>query len=323
MMAAVEIADLTIEYSSGGYVVRPISQLNLDVGDGKLVLLLGASGCGKTTLLSALASLLRPSAGTIRVGEREVTALSGRALTEYRRTGVGVVFQAFNLIPSLSALDNVALPMWITKTSPKEARRRATAALERVGLGDRLGHRPHQLSGGQAQRVAIARALVHDPPLVVADEPTAHLDYIQVESVVSLLRELAAPGRVVVIATHDERLLPIADRVVELTPRAVADTAASSLIELADGDVLFREGERGTRVFVVETGTIELRRELAGGGHDVLATPGPGTYFGELAPMFGLPRAATAVAVGPAVVASHPLASFKEHLGQRAAKAAP
>ncbi|MEO7398959.1 MAG: ATP-binding cassette domain-containing protein [Ilumatobacteraceae bacterium] len=316
-MTSVEVADLTIEYSSGGYVVRPISKLNLEVADGELVLLLGASGCGKTTLLSAMASLLRPSSGTIRVGTTDVTGLSGRELIEYRRTGVGVVFQAFNLIPSLTALDNVAMPMWITKTTGKESRRRAAAALDRVGLSERVGHFPRQLSGGQAQRVAIARALVHDPPLVVADEPTAHLDYIQVESVVNLLRELAAPGRVIVIATHDERLLPIADRVVELTPRAAADDASVSMVELIDGEVLFRQGEQGTRVYVVESGTIELRRDLAGGGHEVLASPGAGAYFGELAPMFGLPRAATAVAVGPTTVASHPLASFRARLGVR------
>ena len=316
-MAAVTVTDLTIEYSSGGYAVRPIAGLNLDVGDGELVLLLGASGCGKTTLLSALASLLRPTSGSIRVGQTEVVALTGRELTAYRRTGVGVVFQAFNLIPSLTALDNVAMPMWVTGTPARQARRRATEALERVGLGDRLQHRPQQLSGGQAQRVAIARALVHDPPLVLADEPTAHLDYIQVESVLTLLRQLAAPGRVIVIATHDERLLPIADHVVQLTPGAVADTAPARAVELADGEVLFHQGEAGTRIFVVEQGAVELRRTLTAGGYEVLATSGPGDYFGELAPTFGLPRAATAIAKGPTVLTSHSLASFRELLDTR------
>ncbi|MEY2431601.1 MAG: putative transport system ATP-binding protein [Acidimicrobiaceae bacterium] len=313
-MATVAISDLTIEYSSGGYAVRPIADLNLDIDDGELVLLLGASGCGKTTLLSALASLLKPAAGTIRVGDTLVTSLNGRELTSYRRRGVGVVFQAFNLIPSMNAVDNVALPLWASKTPAREARRRAATALERVGLGDRLRHRPDQLSGGQAQRVAIARALVHEPPLILADEPTAHLDYIQVESVLALLRELRGPGHVIVIATHDERLLPIADRVIELTPRAEIDTAPLEVIDLADGEVLFRQGDRGSRVYLVDRGAIELRRELVAGGYEVVATAAPGSYFGELAPMFGLPRAATAVAMGPTVVASHPLASFREHV---------
>jgi putative ABC transport system ATP-binding protein len=313
-MATVELTDLTIEYSRGGYVVRPITGMNLTIPDGSLVLLLGASGSGKTTLLSALASLLRPASGHIRVGDVEVTKLAGAALTQYRRTGVGVVFQSFNLIPSLTALDNVAMPMWTTGTRATQSRRRAAELLERVGLGERMKHRPGAMSGGQAQRVAIARALVHDPPLVLADEPTAHLDYIQVESVIALLRELAAPGRAVVIATHDDRLLPIADAVVELTPRPVADSAPTTTIELADGEVLFREGERGTRVYVVERGVIELRRELANGGEEVVARPGPGSYFGELAPMFGLPRSASAVAVGPTVVSSHPLADLRTRL---------
>ena len=223
MTAAVEVSKVTIEYASGREVVRPISELNLRIDDGELVLLLGASGCGKTSLLSALASLLRPASGSIRVRDTEVTELAGQALTAYRRTGVGVVFQAFNLIASLTALDNVALPMWTTRTSGKEAHRRAGVALERVGLGHRMQHRPHELSGGQAQRVAIARALVHDPPLVLADEPTAHLDSLQVESIIALLRDLAVPGRALVIATHDERLLAIADRVVHLSSQNLAE----------------------------------------------------------------------------------------------------
>jgi putative ABC transport system ATP-binding protein len=316
-MGAVTVSGLTLEYSSGGYAVAPINDLDLAIEDGKLVLLLGASGCGKTTLLSALASLLRPTRGSILVDSVDVTALSGRRLTEYRRTGVGVVYQGFNLIPSLTALDNVAMPMWITGTSGKEARRRAKAALERVELGDRLDHRPAELSGGQAQRVAIARALVHDPPLVLADEPTAHLDYIQVESVVRLLRELATPRRVIIVATHDERLLPIADRVIELTPRLRPDDSPPTPVELADGEILFHEGDRGARVYVVESGEIELRRRLSTGGSDVVARSGPGAYFGELAPMLGFPRSATAVAVGPTVVLSMPLASFRELLETR------
>jgi putative ABC transport system ATP-binding protein len=208
----IDIRDLTIEYASGGYIVRPIHDLDLQVASGELVLLLGASGSGKTTLLSALAAILRPMAGTIRVGDVEVTALRGAALTEYRRHRVGVVFQTFNLVPSLTARDNVQAPLWAARMPARQARARAEQLLARVGLRERLDHRPGDLSGGQQQRVAIARALAHDPPLVLADEPTAHLDYIQVEGVLRLLRELAEPGRIVMVATHDERLLSLADR---------------------------------------------------------------------------------------------------------------
>jgi putative ABC transport system ATP-binding protein len=311
VMTTLTTTDLTIEFSSGGYAVRPIDHLDLTVEDGQLALLLGASGCGKTTLLSAMASILTPTGGSIRVGDTDVTGLHGHALTAYRRAGVGIVFQAFNLVPSLTAWENVAMPLWAQRTSGKQAKERALALLAEVDLSDRAGHRPADLSGGQAQRVAIARALASDAPLVLADEPTAHLDYIQVEGVLQLLRRLAAPGRVVVVATHDDRLLPLADRVVELSPRAVPSSAPATSIELDDGEVLFRQGDPGDRVFVVERGAISLQRERADGGRERFDAPGPGDYFGELAPLFGFPRSATAVAVGPTTVRSLSVADFR------------
>src|SRR5207237_4963612 len=160
--------------------------------------------------------------GAFRLDDVEVTELSGDALTQYRRHRVGIVFQAFNLVPSLSALENVAAPLWAAGTNGREARRRAGEVPERVGIGDRVRHRPGDLSGGQQQRVAIARALAYEPPLLLADEPTAHLDYVQVDGVLRLLREVASPGRVVVVATHDERMIPLADRVVSSGPESTA-----------------------------------------------------------------------------------------------------
>jgi putative ABC transport system ATP-binding protein len=234
-MDGIDLCDLTIEYARGGYVVRPIDRLDLKVASGEVVLLLGASGCGKTTLLSALAAILRPTAGTIRVGDVEVTALRGAALTEYRRHRVGVVFQTFNLVPSLTALDNVQAPLWAARMPARQARARAERLLGRVGLSERLDHRPGDLSGGQLQRVAIARALAHDPPLVLADEPTAHLDYVQVKGVLRLLRGLAEPSRIVMVATHDERLLPLADRVVHLSQPAIGDSPVPERLESEPG----------------------------------------------------------------------------------------
>jgi putative ABC transport system ATP-binding protein len=316
-MADLDIRDLTIEYDSGGYVVRPIASLGLHVTDGQLVLLLGASGCGKTTLLSAMASILTPTSGTIHIGDTEITALKGAALTEFRRNGVGIVFQAFNLVPSLTALENVALPLWAAGVKGGAARRRATELLGRVGLSDRLSHRPADMSGGQLQRVAIARALASEPPLVLADEPTAHLDYIQVEGVLQLLRGLAAPGRVVVVATHDERLLPLADRVVELSPRAVAASGPPEPLKLDDGQELFHQGDPGDRVYVIDEGGIELRRERSSGDYEVIDVLGAGAYFGELAPVFGLPRSATAVAVGQTLVTACTVADFRRRVQGR------
>jgi putative ABC transport system ATP-binding protein len=155
-----------------------------------------------------------------------------------------------------------------------------------------------------------------DPPLVLADEPTAHLDYVQVDGVLRLLRELAAPGRVVIVSTHDERLLPLADRVVELTPRAPDATRPPERVELSAGQVLFRQGDAGDLVYEVDSGDVEIVRELAGGGEELLTvvSAGAGGYFGELAPMFGLRRSATAraAATGSAVVTGYTLRDFRE-----------
>jgi putative ABC transport system ATP-binding protein len=188
--------------------------------------------------------------------------------------------------------------------------------LGEVGLEDRMHHRPSDLSGGQQQRVAIARALALDPPLILADEPTAHLDYIQVDGVLRLLRDLASPGRIVIVATHDDRLLPLADRVLELTPRAAGDALPPDTVTLADGEVLFEQGDDGVRVYIVESGAVEIFRVLEDGGEERLAVIGPDNYFGELAPMFGLRRSAGARAVdGGAVVTGLSLRDFRERRG--------
>jgi len=313
-MVSLLVDDLTVTYKSGDYAVSPLDGFSMQVADGELALLLGPSGCGKTTLLSCLAGILRPTDGSVRVAGTEVTALEGEALTTYRRGTVGVVFQAFNLVPSLSALENVAAPLWGAGVSRAKAKARAAELLDRVDMGHRVSHKPGDLSGGQQQRVAIARALAHDPVLLLADEPTAHLDYLQVEGILSLLRSLAAPGRLVLVATHDDRMLPLADRVVDLTARA--DTGAvDPLVQLKAGQVLFRQGDRGDRVYVVETGELELLRERADGEHELLHVATRGEYFGELAPLLGFPRAATARARKRSRVRGYDVAEFRALVG--------
>jgi putative ABC transport system ATP-binding protein len=309
------IKDLTIEYSSGGYVVRPISNLSLEAGEGKLVLLLGASGCGKTTLLSVIAGLLTPASGSVRVVDTEVVGLSGSALTQYRRHTVGVVFQAFNLLPALTASENVAVPLRAAGWSKAKARARADELLATVDLSERAHHLPGDMSGGQQQRVAIARGLAHDPPVLLADEPTAHLDYLQVEGVIRLLRSLADSGRLVVVATHDDRLVPLADAIVNLTPRADTTEREPERVELAAGEVLFREGDHGDLVYVIDEGEVDLFRQRDDGSEELLDRALAGAYFGELAPMLGLPRSATARAVTPAVLTGYTLRSFRKHVG--------
>ena len=309
---------IAVEFRSGDYLVRPVDGLDFDVGGGELALLLGASGCGKTTLLSVLAAILRPVGGSAKLGATEITKLAGRALTEYRRHKVGIVFQSFNLIPSLTASENVQMPLRAAGHSGRAARKRADALLEQTGLADRRRHRPDDLSGGQKQRVAISRALALDPPLLLADEPTAHLDYIQVESVLKLLRSLAESGRIVVVATHDERMIPLADRVVAMSPRTLAREDETTPVELAAGQFLFRQGDPGDLIYTVEDGEIEIVRERADGLEEILARISPGDYFGELAPIFGTRRAAGARAVSAARVVGRSPAAFRRRTRGRA-----
>lgn len=314
-MGDLSIQNLVVEYYSGGYALRPINGLNLDVASGSLVILLGPSGCGKTTLLSCLGGILRPKSGTIKFDDVDITALDGKAMAQYRRDKVGIVFQAFNLVPSLTALENVMIPLRAAGMSRAASRKRATELLERVNLGDRIKHRPGDLSGGQQQRVAVARAIALDPPLILADEPTAHLDFIQVEEVLRLIRELADGDRVVVVATHDSRMLPMADRVVELTPDFADTNRSPELFELKAGVVLFEQSTMGELIYVVIEGEFDLVHELADGGEELIKVVGPGDYFGEMGVLFHMPRSATARARTDAKVMGYTAQAFRERLG--------
>jgi len=314
-MGDLSIQALVVEYSSGGYAVRPLDGFNLYVGAGSLVILLGPSGCGKTTLLSCLGGILRPQGGAIKFGDVDVTALDARGLSTYRRETVGIVFQAFNLVPSLSALENVMVPMHAAGIPRKEARKRAEALLTRVGLQDRMTHHPRDLSGGQQQRVAVARAIALDPPLVLADEPTAHLDFIQVEEVLRIIRELASGDRMVVVATHDSRILPLADRIVELVPEFASIDRPPETVSVEAGNLLFEQGTMGDLIYVVSDGELEIVRELAGGGEELLKVATPGDYFGEIGPLFHLPRSATVRARSDATVVGYTVKTFRERLG--------
>jgi len=309
------IQDVVVEYSSGGYAVRPINGLSLDVAAGSLVILLGPSGCGKTTLLSCLGGILRPKSGAIKFADVDVTALEGRALGKYRRNTVGIVFQAFNLVPSLTAIENVIVPMRAAGMSRASARQRAEELLTQVGLADRLKHRPGDLSGGQQQRVAVARAIALDPPLILADEPTAHLDFIQVEGVLRLIRSLAHGERVVVVATHDSRILPMADRVVELVPALASTNRLPETVHVDAGEVLFEQCTMGDLIYVVSEGELEIVHELADGGEELVKVAAPGDYFGEIGPLFNMPRSATVRARTDATVVGYTVEAFRERLG--------
>jgi putative ABC transport system ATP-binding protein len=314
-MSGLSIKDLVVEYASGGYAVRPINGLNLDVPAGSLVILLGPSGCGKTTLLSCLGGILRPKSGAIRFDDVDITKIEGSAMAQYRRNKVGIVFQAFNLVPSLTALENVMVPLRAAGRSRSEARQRAEELLTRVNLAERMKHRPGDMSGGQQQRVAVARAIALDPSLILADEPTAHLDFIQVEEVLRLIRSLAHGERVVVVATHDSRMLPLADRVVEMTPAVASANRPPETVQLKAGEVLFEQSSMGELIYLVSEGELDIVRELADGGEELVKVAGPGDYFGEIGVLFHMPRSATVRARTDATVVGYTAQAFRERLG--------
>ena len=210
------VRDLVIEYTNGPERSRPIDGLSFTAGAGSLTMLLGPSGCGKTSLLSCVGGLLPVTSGSVRVAGHELAGMGAAALVAHRRQRVGIAFQSFNLVPSLQAVENVMVPLRANGAATRLARAHAVHALRRVGLGAQLYHRPAQLSGGQQQRVAIARAIVTEAPLLLADEPTAHLDHLQVDGILTLLRSLADEGRTLLVATHDDRIGRIADRVLDM-----------------------------------------------------------------------------------------------------------
>ena len=207
------------------------------------------------------------------------------------------------------------VPLRAAGISRSATRQRAEELLTQVGLADRLKHRPGDLSGGQQQRVAVARAIALDPPLILADEPTAHLDFIQVEEVLRLIRSLAQGERVVVVATHDSRMLPLADRVVDLVPAVASTSRPPETVHLKAGEVLFEQSTMGDLIYVVSEGEFEIVREVAQGGEELVKVARPGDYFGEFGVLFNLPRSATVRARTDAKAVGYTAHAFRERLG--------
>ena len=203
---AVSLKGVLKEYQRADYSVRALDHITLDIRAGQFFCLMGPSGSGKSTLLHLVAGIDRPTEGTVEVLGSAIGEMDDRSLARWRSQNIGYIFQSFNLVPVMTAAENVELPLLLTHLSKKERRERARSALEIVGLGDRLGHRPQQLSGGQEQRVAIARAIVTDPSIILADEPTGELDAQSATDVLTILKTLNANhDKTIIMVTHDPR----------------------------------------------------------------------------------------------------------------------
>jgi len=226
---AVQLQGVTKTYGTGNAKVTALRGVDLEVRAGELMMLVGPSGCGKTTLISVIAGILDQDDGQCLVFGEDLNGMRDRDRVRYRGRNIGFVFQSFNLIPTLTAADNVAVPLLILGTPLREALRRAAQALDSVGIGDRSGSLPAELSGGQQQRVAIARSLVHHPRLIVCDEPTSALDHQTGHKVLELLREVAlAEGRSMIIVTHDARIFSFADRIAKMDDGRITEIVIPS-----------------------------------------------------------------------------------------------
>ncbi len=213
--ALIELRDVAKYYKKGGEVVKALDGINQKIPTTGMVAIVGPSGSGKSTLLHMIGAMDRPTRGDVKVAGKVLNGLAEKDLTRFRRATVGFVFQTFNLIPNLTALENVSLPMEFNHVRKDERLRRAKSLLERLGLGQRLKHRPSELSGGEMQRVAIARALANDPPLILADEPTGNLDSQAGQMIYELLKEISKE-RTVLVVTHAEPLAQMADKVLHI-----------------------------------------------------------------------------------------------------------
>ena len=211
-----EMRDICKDYPMGKTVTRVLKNVDLDVAEGDYLAIMGPSGSGKTTLMNLIGCLDVPTSGSYLLGGREITKCFGKELAEVRNKEIGFVFQSFHLLPKLTALDNVALPLLYGGVKKEERRERARAALETVGLSDRVDHRPDQLSGGQCQRVAIARAIVGKPRLLLADEPTGALDSASGAQVMELFRQLHDAGSTIIMITHDRGIAHHADTIMTI-----------------------------------------------------------------------------------------------------------
>jgi putative ABC transport system ATP-binding protein len=222
-MPLIEIRNLSKIYHLGGEEIRALDDISVDIDQGEFLSIIGPSGSGKSTLMHILGCLDSPTKGEIKMDGTSIQNASARQLAQIRNQKIGFVFQFFNLLPKLSVLQNVEVPMIYSGVKKRERRERAAAALKMVGLEHRMKHRPSQLSGGQQQRVAVARALVNSPKIILADEPTGNLDSNTGEAILELFKELSRQGRTIALVTHDPAIAALTPRRIEIRDGKIAN----------------------------------------------------------------------------------------------------
>ncbi len=246
----VETVDLNKEFHLGDIIVPALRGINFQVKKGEFVVIMGPSGSGKSTLLNMIGGLDNPTSGKVYINGQDISKMSDASLTDLRAREIGFVFQFYNLVPVLTALENVELPLMITGVSDKESRKRATELLGLVGLGDRLHHRPDELSGGQRQRVSIARAIANDPAIVLADEPTGDVDTKTGDEILDLMHDLNRNlGTTLIVITHDPAVAEHCDRLVRIVDGQIATDRATArkLLEITDEERQAFEGLTGIK----------------------------------------------------------------------------
>lgn len=230
MSALVEIRDMCKVYNPGENEVRALDHVDLTIDEKEFVAIIGQSGSGKSTLMNMLGCLDVPTSGTYMLHDKDVSHMSDNELSDIRNKEIGFIFQGFNLIANLTAIENVELPLIYRGVSKRERMRLSETALEKVGLAKRKTHKPSEMSGGQQQRVAIARAIAQAPPIILADEPTGNLDSNSTKEIMQILRELHGEGRTVILITHDNEIAEQADRVIKISDgKIVSDTGTAQV----------------------------------------------------------------------------------------------
>ena len=302
MSTYIEITGLSKSYQTPAGEFTALRGVDISFDSGELVAIIGKSGSGKSTFINLLSGIDRPSGGSIRIGSTHIENLSENQMADWRGRNLGIIFQFFQLLPTLTVIENVMLPLEITRSLPRKAwREHAYRLLEKVGVQQQADRLPANLSGGQQQRVAIARALVNDPPLIIADEPTGNLDSRMAEEVFQLFRGLVAEGKTVLMVTHDDDFARRVDRTVIIADGQVVNefvvgalrqiskdlvteiAAAVQPVSYHPGEYVFCQGDPGETFYIILEGTCEVVYQRPGGGEVLLHTRQPGEYFGESA----------------------------------------